>query len=85
VVAEDFFDLRESCSPLLEPCGESLVKLGPQLLRGSLIGRVTDEDVDEAKRVVAGEERFIRANEVLSGEREKTPRDPVSLGFSEQS
>jgi hypothetical protein len=86
VVADDLFELRvpAGCS-LLHPRRKALMQFGAQFLGCRLVGRVTHEDVDEAKRIVAWEERFVWPDEVLAGEREEARRDPVSFCFGKQA
>jgi hypothetical protein len=41
--------------------------------------------MDEAERVIARKERFVRSDEVPAGEREQAGGNSVSLCFGEQS
>ena len=66
VVAEDLLELGRPASPAtsLEPVGEALVQLGPQLLRRARVGGVADEDVAEAEGGLADEVCAGRADEL---------------------
>ena len=55
MVAEKLVELDQAGAPLLQPGGQSLVQVGPLGLRRRFVGRVADQQVAEAKRVVAGD------------------------------
>ena len=59
--AEDLVELDEVASALLEPVREALVELGPNRFRQPVIRGIADEQVAEAKGVVAGQLRPVRA------------------------
>ena len=62
MVAEDLVELegRLSAAALLEPTREPLVELCAERLRHRSVRDLTDEDVTEAVRIVAGGERALR-------------------------
>ena len=72
MVAENLLELP---NPLgrdpLEPIGEALVQVGALRLRHPLVGRVPNQLMAEAERLVAWEDRFRRHDEVLQLERMK--------------
>jgi hypothetical protein len=58
-----------------EPVGEALVELRPLLLRHGLVGGIADQQVPEAKRVLAGKGRRLRADQLLPNECRKLRPD----------
>jgi hypothetical protein len=54
-----------------KPCREARVQLGTEQPRHRCVRDVADQYVVEAKAVVAGEERAVRADELLAGEGEQ--------------
>jgi len=76
VVGKDFLVIgRFLARHSLEPEGEAFMEMGSELLRHRFVGRVPDEDVTEAEAIVAREERLIRLDELLAGERDQTGPD----------
>ena len=60
VVTEDLVQLDEIGTVLFEPGGEALVQLGAGRLRQCVVGRVADQEVAEAVRVLACEAAACR-------------------------
>ena len=70
VVPDDLVPLGEMLGvDLLEPVGESRVKLGSKLLRHRLVRGVADEQVTEAERVLAWQIRPVGPDQLLPDER----------------
>ena len=68
-MAEDLLVLAQPLARLyLEPARVALVQLRSEPLRHRVIGRVADQDVAEAERVVAGELGLVGADQVLADE-----------------
>ncbi len=74
VVAEDLVELEEIPAVALEPFGEPLVQLRADGLRQRVVGRVANQHVAEAERVVTGEHGLVGTDELLPHERGQ-PRD----------
>ena len=66
VVAEHLVQLDEIGSVLLEPVGETLVQLGSGGLRQRVVGCVSDQQVAEAERILAGKLRPVGTDELLA-------------------
>ena len=67
VVAEELLVLAGPLADgLLEPGGVALVELGARLLRQRLVGRVADEGVAEAERLLSRERRAARCGSAPS-------------------
>ena len=79
VVADDLVQLDQVGAVLLEPEGKSLVELGSNGLRQSLVGRVADQEMAEAVRLVVDEHRLLRSYEVLPDERDQLSVDLLFL------
>ena len=65
VVAHDLV-LLDELSAGFEPVREALVELGADGFREALVRRVTDEEVAEAKCVVARDQRLVGSDELLA-------------------
>ena len=74
VVAEDLVQLDEIRSPLLEPVRRIARADRREPLSEGVVGRVTDEQMTEAIRLLARELRCVRANELLAYERHQSRR-----------
>ena len=64
VVADDLVQLDEIGSALGDPDGEALVQLRPGRFRQRVVGCVADQQVAEAKGVLARELRLVRAQQL---------------------
>ena len=66
----------------LQPTGEALVELGPLALGQRGVGRVADEEVAEAIRLVVGEVRSVGADQVAAGQLRESSRElrPLAVG-----
>jgi len=85
VVAEVLGVLRGvSGGLLLEALRITLVQLGAQLLRHRVVGGVADEDVVEAKAVVARKEGVVGAHELLAHQPHKVSSYPTTTGWRKQ-
>jgi len=84
VVAEDLVKLDEVLPVLLEPGCEPLVEVGPSRFRQGVVGGITDEEVAEAVRVVAGQLSAVGPNELLTDERDE-PLVDGSVAVGERS
>ena len=74
VVAEDFVQLDQLATVLLEPVRELLVQIGPGRFGKRVVRRVADEEMAEAEGVVPRDLRAIRADERLADERGEARR-----------
>jgi hypothetical protein len=63
----------------LEPIGEPLVQLSPQLLRHRLVRLVADQQVAEAERLLTGQRAVLGTDQLLAHERHQRRAEPVSL------
>lgn len=71
MVAGDLVALDEVMPAFVEPACEALVELGAHGLGQRVVGRVSDKEVPEPERVLAGEGGTIGANELLTDEPHK--------------
>ena len=65
---------------LREPVAEVLVQLRALRFRKAVVGGVAHEEMAEAKRILAGEERPVRPDQLLADERGQLGREPRLLG-----
>ena len=70
VVADDLVLLQESRNRL-DPVGEALMQLGPDLLRQRLVRGVADQQVPEPVGVVSSDLRMVRTDELLPDQRDQ--------------
>ena len=68
MVADDLVQLNEVGSALLDPDGEALVQLRSGRFRQRVVGCVANQQVAEAKGILARELRPVRAQQLLSHE-----------------
>ena len=68
VVADDLVQLHEVRVPV-DPGGEALVEIRPGRLRQRVVGRVPDQQMAEAERVLARELRSVWPQELSAHER----------------
>ena len=80
MVTEQLVELDELGAVLREPVGEPLVQLCPLRLRQGLVGGVAHEEMAEAERILSGEQRPVRADQLLANERGQLGREPRLLG-----
>ena len=76
VVADELVELDELGAMLREPVGELLMELRALRLRHALVRRVAHEEMTEAERVLSGEQRSVRTDQLLAHERGQLAREP---------
>ena len=85
VVTDDLVELGGTLAgAALEPACESLVKVGPRLLRDTEVRGVADQDVPEAKAVLGGEDRARGLDELLARERHQARSDGAAVDTAHQ-
>jgi hypothetical protein len=72
---DDLVELEHCSSMLLKPPGETLVKLTPHRHGQPVVGGVPDQQVPEAKRIIALKRRRMRPNQFLAHERREPQLD----------
>src|SRR4029078_10207469 len=68
VVPEHLVELDEAAPVLVEPGRVSLVELGPPCSRPRFVGGIPAEEVTEAERLLAREERGVGTDQLLPHE-----------------
>ena len=69
VVSNEFVGLAgKDVSTLVQPAGQSLMKIGPAQLGQGLVGRVAHQDVRKREPIFAGDVAALRADHFLPGQ-----------------